>query len=135
MPFQEFVHEVNENGDKILVKSLNSNTPVNVRFTNQTSRPVNVWWRDYEGRQVFYGRIEPGAVHDQSTFLTHPWQFTDAGTEQYYVIDNRRVFRPPPELAGQTPNFNVTAPQCCPAAHSCCSCCHAAQQPVCQKIY
>ncbi|XP_035451652.1 von Hippel-Lindau disease tumor suppressor-like [Spodoptera frugiperda] len=115
MAFEQFVYEVNEKGENVLVKSINSDTPVTVRFTNQTSRPVNVWWRNFEGRQVFYGRIEPGASLDQGTFLTHPWQFTDACTEQYYGIDNRRVFRPPPDLAGQTPNFNITAPSCnCP---------------------
>ncbi|XP_050552379.1 von Hippel-Lindau disease tumor suppressor-like [Spodoptera frugiperda] len=135
MPYEQFVYEVNCKGENVLVKSLNSDTPVTVRFTNQTSRPVNVWWRNFEGRQVFYGRIEPGASLDQGTFLTHPWQFTDACTEQYYVINNKAVFRPPPELACQTANFNITQPSCC--AHTCFSFCHDAPQsvyPVYQKM-
>ncbi|CAH0696463.1 unnamed protein product [Spodoptera exigua] len=128
MPFELFVNDVNEKGEKYLLKSIHSNSPVDVSFTNLTSRPVNLWWRNFEGRKVFYGRIEPGAKHDQSTYLTHPWQVTDVCTEQYLMIDNRLIFRVPSENVGRArQNYNITAPD------SCCS--HISHESACGNVY
>lgn len=108
----ELVYEVNEKGENVLVKSINSDHQAYLRFTNLTSRAVDVWWRDFAGKKRFYERMEPGAFYDINSYLTHPWEFTDATTGEHYVINNKLVFRAP-ERAGDLryrTNWNITVP-------------------------
>lgn len=65
-----------------LLKSLTYDTPALIRFINETSRPVVVYWLNYEGkRDPTEGQtitIYPGRPLDRPTFLTHPFLVTDA---------------------------------------------------------
>ncbi|KAF9789026.1 hypothetical protein SFRURICE_005628 [Spodoptera frugiperda] len=107
---EEFVYEKNDNGVNVLVKSLNGDHKVLLRFTNRTPHEVNVWWRNFEGKKVFYQRLGPGASYDVESYLTHPWEFIDASTGAHYVVDNKRIFRAPSHLVGNpiATNFDIT---------------------------
>jgi len=54
-------------------RSVQSSQPTFLVFHNATSHHVRVHWIDYSGRKRIYSILEPGAVHIQSTFLSHPW--------------------------------------------------------------
>lgn len=56
-------------------RSIHSDSPTFLIFHNATSEYVRVYWIDYAGRKRIYSILKPGAVHIQSTFLTHPWTF------------------------------------------------------------
>lgn len=102
-------YEINDKGERVLVRSLESNLQVYLRFRNKTSRPVNVWWRDYRGAPKFYVRLEPNSFYDIVTYVTHPWHFSDAATNERYVINSKLVYRPPPNLGGvrMRTNWNI----------------------------
>lgn len=87
--------EVDETGAQEMVRSINSDHRVYIRFTNVSSRPVNVWWRDFEGHRRFYVLLKPGEFCDINTFATHPWEFTDQATGERYYIGENVIFRAP----------------------------------------
>jgi hypothetical protein len=60
------------------LKSLNSDNPTNITFTNATCIAISIYWLDFEGNRVFYADIPPGVSYVQNTFLTHPWVVTNA---------------------------------------------------------
>ncbi len=49
-----------------------------IHFTNQLAEPVELFWIDSEGQRQSYGRVRPGAAHDQHTYAGHIWLVTDA---------------------------------------------------------
>lgn len=105
----EFMEEIEyENGVKI--RSVSSATRAYIRFSNRTSRPINVWWRDFEGKKKLYTQIKPWQNYHINTFLTHPWQFTDSVTGERYVINNQYTFRAPDNVGGMDfrTNWNIT---------------------------
>ncbi|KAJ0171275.1 hypothetical protein K1T71_012825 [Dendrolimus kikuchii] len=108
----KFRYEIKENGDSEIVKSMESVQRAFIRFTNRTSRPVNVWWRNYQGKLQHYASLKPGAHYDVNTFLTHPWEFSDAATFESYVINNKPVFKVPNVVAGMRyrTNWNISIP-------------------------
>ncbi len=76
------------------LKSLKSDTPTAIKFTNSTNQPVNVYWLNYEGKRdqrgYFIGSPLPSGQLDtvvlapsesvaRNTFLTHSFVVTDAG--------------------------------------------------------
>jgi hypothetical protein len=69
------------------VKSLNSNTPLNLVFTNRGSSPLQVFWLDYSGNRYRFGTMDPGASFYLNTFATHPWLFADqSGNCQRIIV-------------------------------------------------
>eukprot|EP00116_Pleurobrachia_bachei_P010529 sb/3470791/ len=65
------------------MKSSRAQTKFTAHFTNQSSGPVNLIWKDYEGREVLFRRgIEPGVVHGEDTYLTHPFIVRDSVTKK-----------------------------------------------------
>ena len=52
--------------------------PITITFRNTYGADLRVFWLDYEGKRKFYSTIRIGSSSVQSTFLTHPWVFTDA---------------------------------------------------------
>lgn len=50
---------------------------IDIQVKNETERPVELFWIDFEGRPRPYGTIEPGAALPQSTFPGHAWLATD----------------------------------------------------------
>ncbi|MGH7499154.1 MAG: hypothetical protein ACREL3_09925 [Gemmatimonadales bacterium] len=67
------------------IRSLNSDTPVDVTFVNHTDQSVSVYWLNFSGQREFptsigggglnfpYMVLEPNQSYVQSTFVTHPW--------------------------------------------------------------
>ncbi|XP_041971582.1 von Hippel-Lindau disease tumor suppressor [Aricia agestis] len=104
------VYEIDEKGNRQLVRSTESTRRAFFRFRNKTTRVIDVWWRDYGGSKCHYKRIPPGRFCDMNSFTTHPWEFTDAATGERYVINNQPIFRAPPELGGMDyrTNWNIT---------------------------
>lgn len=107
---KKLLYEVNEKGDRVLVRSTDSSCRAYLRFTNKTSRPVDIWWRDFRGTKHHYISLEPRSHYDINTYITHPWEFTDTFSKEKYVINNSMIFRPPPNLGGMMyrTNWNIT---------------------------
>jgi hypothetical protein len=60
------------------IRSMHSDTPTRVSFSNMTGFPVQIHWLDFAGKRVLYRTLGPGESYVQQTFLTHPWLVTDA---------------------------------------------------------
>lgn len=52
--------------------------PVPIRVTNGTDETLSVAWIDYDGVRSPAGTLAPGEVFSGQTFVTHPFEFTDA---------------------------------------------------------
>jgi von Hippel-Lindau disease tumor supressor len=102
----DVIYEIDDKGQQVVVRSLNSDHCVYIRFINRVSRPVDVWWRDFEGKKRHYVRMGPRTYFNVDTFVTHPWEFTDPATNESYVINNKRVYRAPRNLAGMRHRTN-----------------------------
>uniref|UniRef100_A0A1E1VYX5 von Hippel-Lindau disease tumour suppressor beta domain-containing protein n=1 Tax=Pectinophora gossypiella TaxID=13191 RepID=A0A1E1VYX5_PECGO len=110
--FQEkgLLYQLQDNGEKWLVRSSDSSKRAYLRFTNKTSRPVEVWWRDFRGVRHQYFSLDPGSHFDINSYVTHPWEFSDPETDENFVINNCIIFRAPPKLGGMSyrTNWNIT---------------------------
>ncbi|KOB66639.1 Von Hippel-Lindau disease tumor suppressor [Operophtera brumata] len=106
----DLTFEVNENGERVMVRSIESISRAYLRFTNRTTRPVDVSWRDFNGSRRQYMCLEPGTSYDINTYLTHPWEFTDRATRESYMINNSPIFRAPANIGGMMyrTNWNIT---------------------------
>ena len=51
-----------------------------IKFINELSSDVDLYWIDYEGNRVFYRTIYANSEYTQHTFLTHPWLIVLTGT-------------------------------------------------------
>ncbi|XP_076235985.1 prolyl 4-hydroxylase subunit alpha-1 isoform X2 [Calliopsis andreniformis] len=56
-----------------------------IQFCNTTEDSVILYWIDYQGQRISYGKVSPGDVRDINTFVTHPWIFVNAETEESTV--------------------------------------------------
>ena len=54
-------------------RSLNSSTGLPVTFDNETDQLVELFWLNFQGNEVSYGTIAPGASKGMYTYATHPW--------------------------------------------------------------
>ena len=52
--------------------------PVSIRVTNEGAAALEVFWIDYDGARQPVGTLMPGEGFAQETYVTHPWEFTDA---------------------------------------------------------
>lgn len=59
------------------LKSVNSNIPLTLTFTNRSGSHRAILWLDYQGRPIDYAALNAGQSHTQQTFVGHPWMFTD----------------------------------------------------------
>jgi hypothetical protein len=57
--------------------SRESRVPTTVRFENETSREVSLFWLDFRGERKDYGVLAPHTARTVKTWLTHPWIATD----------------------------------------------------------
>jgi hypothetical protein len=64
------------------LRSLYSQISTNIRFINQKTFRVKVYWIDFTGKRQHYFDLEPNEVRDQQTYVTHPWLITEAGDNQ-----------------------------------------------------
>lgn len=56
------------------LKSVDLGTPVTINFTNSLPSSLNLYWVDFEGKEVFYGTLPAGAVHTQPSSAGHVWR-------------------------------------------------------------
>nr|CAD7577850.1 unnamed protein product [Timema californicum] len=70
-----------------------------LRFCNTTERSVKVFWVNYEGKYVLYRVLPPCTHFDTDSFVTHPWVFIDAVTQERLVVNQEEVFYPQPMIA------------------------------------
>lgn len=59
------------------VHSMDSQTETVLMFSNDSDQVVDLWWIDYYGREVYYASINPGTIHMQPSYATHPWVVRD----------------------------------------------------------
>nr|CAD7399118.1 unnamed protein product [Timema cristinae]CAD7423647.1 unnamed protein product [Timema monikensis] len=69
-----------------------------LRFCNTTERSVKVFWVNYEGKYVLYRVLPPRTHFDTDSFVTHPWVFIDAVTQERLVVNQEEVFYPQPMI-------------------------------------
>ncbi|HSH04728.1 MAG TPA: hypothetical protein VLL52_19610 [Anaerolineae bacterium] len=71
------VVEINYHGleihDEIL--SLSDEHKVKIQFTNDTGRPIDIYWVDYEGEEEHFDSIDIDESYKVTTYATHPWVF------------------------------------------------------------
>lgn len=53
--------------------SLNTAAECAIQFTNNSGVPVDVYWLNGAGTEIFYYTLSPGQTVTQLTWLTHPW--------------------------------------------------------------
>ncbi|XP_063388315.1 protein Vhl [Cydia fagiglandana] len=102
------LYEVDDHGGQELVRSVESTHRVFIRYTNVTSRSVNVWWRDFSGRRRFYACLKPTDFCDINTYATHTWEFTDVATGERYNVGAQAIFRAPISDARYRYNWNIS---------------------------
>ena len=71
----------NSQAEQTNVSSYDISTPVKVKFVNSMPLPVDLYWVDYQGKQVKYATIMPFSSGTTDTFFSHPWIARLAGTE------------------------------------------------------
>lgn len=65
--------------DKGNNKSLRWDKSLNVTFVNKHTKPVNITWLDYKGKEVTYKKhLEVNGEFKQQTYSTHPWIISDS---------------------------------------------------------
>ncbi|MGX9714621.1 VHL beta domain-containing protein [Janthinobacterium lividum] len=56
-----------------------NSTPARFIVTNRTDSPLKVYWIDFDGKEVPYGKIAPGkALAQNQTYGTYAWKVKDA---------------------------------------------------------
>lgn len=60
-------------------RSLNSNTPVQIKLINRTQKPITFHWVNYQGQSSpASGPIQPGQFHPGNSFASHVFTATDS---------------------------------------------------------
>ncbi len=59
------------------LKSQVGNTETVIIIVNSTEAEIAHYWVDYEGNEISYGRIAPGAFASQHTYVGHVWLVKD----------------------------------------------------------
>ncbi len=81
-------------------RSVESKTPLTVKFRNQSGGYRSVMWMSFQGQPTEYANLNPGEEFTIQTYLTHPWMFTDGPGNCMEMFM--------PQLGVDT--FNITAP-------------------------
>ena len=64
-------------------KSQRAEVKFTAHFSNQTGGPVNLIWKDYDGKEVLIKMyIEKEKVHSEMTYLSHPFLARDSVTKK-----------------------------------------------------
>ena len=57
-----------------VLRSSNGATRATIKFVNQSSGAVDIYWINYDGHRVLYYRdLATNSTWTADTFLTHPW--------------------------------------------------------------
>jgi alpha-glucosidase len=71
------------------LRSDNSAEPVTIVFMNQTDKPKQLLWLDFDGVRKFYAVIPPFEEVTQQTFVTHPWVIADDGGRALMIFSGK----------------------------------------------
>jgi len=75
--------------------SLNSHTRLPVTFDNETDQTVELFWLNFQGQEVSYGTVAPGATKVMTTYSTHPWMARGKDNAAIQLqLDGEDVFTP-----------------------------------------
>ena len=55
------------------LRSRDAARPTQVEFINHGKEIKTIYWLNYEGRRVYYARLQPGDSYIQKTYVSHPW--------------------------------------------------------------
>jgi hypothetical protein len=71
--------------------SIHANIPTSIRFENKSGKIVKIYWLDYSCNRKLYKVLEKDQVHNQQTYVTHPWLITgdDDRAMQIYFPDSQ----------------------------------------------
>ena len=88
--------------------SIHANVPTSIRFENKSGKIVKIYWLDYSGNRKLYKVLEKDQVHNQQTYVTHPWLITgdDDRAMQIYFPDSQSrtvIISQSPSNPQQTP--------------------------------
>jgi hypothetical protein len=64
-------------------RSIHSGIHLSIRFINATGIPIQVTWLGYSHMQHLYVILAPGAIHLQTSYLTHPWTASPVPVEPW----------------------------------------------------
>ena len=78
-------------GGQLPVTSYTRGKEVEVSFENRTDKQVELFWADVFGNRKSYGKIEPGQIHFQNTYVGDAWHVLgeDGKPVAAYKIDNQ----------------------------------------------
>jgi hypothetical protein len=54
---------------------------MNIRFTNNGTTPVHIYWISFEGKRILYKLLNPGLSYLQPSYVGHFWVITGASDE------------------------------------------------------
>jgi len=69
------------------------NQSVPLQFHNASDQEIELFWINYQGYKVSYGRIGAGQTMSMGTYATHPWMATGCYPD-HCTIDGQDVFVP-----------------------------------------
>ncbi len=67
------------------LKSDHSRIATTITFVNKSGEPVRIYWLDFNGDRVLYGKLGSEDALTLATFLTHPWLITDDSGSVWYI--------------------------------------------------
>jgi dipeptidyl aminopeptidase/acylaminoacyl peptidase len=67
--------------------SARTGAEITLTFVNRLQEAVELFWNDPDGQRRSYGRIEPGARHEQHTYEGHVWLLIGAGGSLHGVVE------------------------------------------------
>ncbi|MBR8657470.1 hypothetical protein KDH83_29565 [Achromobacter sp. Marseille-Q0513] len=78
-------------GEGKTLRSHDAARPTQIEFINHGKEIKTIYWLNYEGRRVYYTRLQPGDSYIQKTYVSHPWVVTsdDLGTCETAVLPVR----------------------------------------------
>ncbi|MFZ1772122.1 MAG: choice-of-anchor Q domain-containing protein, partial [Caldilinea sp.] len=59
-----------------------ADTDVMLRFVNNSDSIGFVYWVNFDNQLQEFARLEPGATHDQATYIDHQWEVYDANPQE-----------------------------------------------------
>ena len=69
------------------LRSEQGQTETTLTFVNQSQDSVDIFWKDYQGQEVFYRSLQSGKSHRQETFATHHWIVrADTGNDIFTAV-------------------------------------------------
>jgi hypothetical protein len=74
-----------------VLRSANFDTKTIISFKNSRSRPVKLYWIDYDGDRLFIELLNPGETKSQRSFLTHMFVVTDSNDMPRHLHACKRV--------------------------------------------